>query len=38
MERSMDDPKAFITTYEGKHNNEMPRKTIGAVASEKAKP
>ncbi|KAK4281431.1 hypothetical protein QN277_012925 [Acacia crassicarpa] len=38
VERSIDDPKAFITTYEGKHNHEMPRKTTGAVASEKVKP
>lgn len=37
VERSIDDPKAFITTYEGKHNHEMPRKAIGAVASEKVK-
>ncbi|XP_028776012.1 WRKY transcription factor 44 isoform X2 [Neltuma alba] len=38
VEKSIDDPKAFITTYEGKHNHEMPRKTVGAVASDKVKP
>ncbi|KAF7818565.1 WRKY transcription factor 44 [Senna tora] len=27
VERSIDDPRAFITTYEGKHNHDMPRKT-----------
>ncbi|KAF8006091.1 hypothetical protein BT93_K0403 [Corymbia citriodora subsp. variegata] len=26
VERAMDDPKSFITTYEGKHNHEMPLK------------
>ncbi|KAJ6864858.1 WRKY transcription factor 44-like [Populus alba x Populus x berolinensis] len=27
VERASDDPKAFITTYEGKHNHEMPLKS-----------
>lgn len=27
VERAMDDPKSFITTYEGKHNHEMPVKS-----------
>lgn len=27
VERAMEDPKSFITTYEGKHNHEMPLKT-----------
>ncbi|KAI4378596.1 hypothetical protein MLD38_016055 [Melastoma candidum] len=27
VERSSDDPRSFVTTYEGKHNHEMPLKT-----------
>nr|ARU79619.1 WRKY transcription factor [Castanea mollissima] len=34
VERASDDPKAFITTYEGKHNHEMPVKNTNPVASE----
>ncbi|KAL4374396.1 hypothetical protein AHAS_Ahas05G0177600 [Arachis hypogaea] len=28
VERAIDDPRAFVTTYEGKHNHEMPTKNI----------
>ncbi|GAU35345.1 hypothetical protein TSUD_337370, partial [Trifolium subterraneum] len=36
VERSIDDPKSFVTTYEGKHNHEMPLKnTTATVSSEK---
>lgn len=35
VERSVDDPRAFITTYEGKHNHEMPRKIAGSVVSDR---
>ncbi|KAF9592174.1 hypothetical protein IFM89_012668 [Coptis chinensis] len=34
VERAMDDPRAFITTYEGKHNHEMPTRGNNPVASE----
>ncbi|GAB4856757.1 hypothetical protein Ancab_014675 [Ancistrocladus abbreviatus] len=34
VERASDDPRAFITTYEGKHNHEMPMKGTNSVASE----
>ncbi|CAK9135369.1 unnamed protein product [Ilex paraguariensis] len=36
VERASDDPKAFITTYEGKHNHDMPIKSTTPVASEPA--
>ena len=35
MERAIDDPRSFVTTYEGKHNHEMPLKNTGTVASER---
>ncbi|KAM1050865.1 hypothetical protein ACFX15_031908 [Malus domestica] len=35
VERVSDDPKAFITTYEGKHNHDMPLRNTNAGASEK---
>lgn len=37
VERAMDDPRSFVTTYEGKHNHEMPliKNTGSSVASEK---
>ncbi|WJX84564.1 hypothetical protein P8452_67130 [Trifolium repens] len=36
VERAIDDPKSFVTTYEGKHNHEMPLKnTTATVSSEK---
>ncbi|KAJ1443866.1 WRKY domain [Sesbania bispinosa] len=35
VERAIDDPKSFVTTYEGKHNHEMPLKNTASVASEK---
>ncbi|XP_038684607.1 WRKY transcription factor 44-like isoform X2 [Tripterygium wilfordii] len=34
VERASDDPRAFITTYEGKHNHEMPIKNKNLVSSE----
>nr|AFD22857.1 WRKY transcription factor [Tamarix androssowii] len=34
IERVSDDPSSFITTYEGKHNHEMPAKITSLVASE----
>ncbi|KAF4348439.1 hypothetical protein F8388_021802 [Cannabis sativa] len=35
VERASDDPKSFITTYEGKHNHDMPIKsTPNLVSSE----
>ncbi|XP_043701262.1 WRKY transcription factor 44-like isoform X2 [Telopea speciosissima] len=34
VERALDDPKAFITTYEGKHNHDMPMtRNVNPVAS-----
>lgn len=39
VERTSDDPTAFVTTYEGKHNHEMPiknRHSGGAKASSKS--
>ncbi|KAK7280186.1 hypothetical protein RJT34_25248 [Clitoria ternatea] len=35
VERAIDDPRAFVTTYEGKHNHEMPLKNTASVASER---
>lgn len=35
VERSIDDPKSFVTTYEGKHNHEMPLKNTTTMTSEK---
>ncbi|RDX88143.1 WRKY transcription factor 44, partial [Mucuna pruriens] len=35
VERAIDDPRSFVTTYEGKHNHEMPLKSTGNVASER---
>ncbi|GLT89674.1 hypothetical protein SLE2022_076510 [Rubroshorea leprosula] len=34
VERASDDPRSFITTYEGKHNHEMPLKNTAPVVSE----
>ncbi|KAK3012949.1 hypothetical protein RJ639_008986 [Escallonia herrerae] len=34
VERASDDLRAFITTYEGKHNHDMPIKSANLVASE----
>ncbi|XVE61771.1 hypothetical protein DITRI_Ditri06bG0066600 [Diplodiscus trichospermus] len=34
VERVSDDPTAFITTYEGKHNHEMPLRNTNPVASD----
>ncbi|KAJ8754220.1 hypothetical protein K2173_002120 [Erythroxylum novogranatense] len=34
VERASDDPRAFITTYEGKHNHDMPLKGSTSAASE----
>uniref|UniRef100_A0A2P2LMK3 Uncharacterized protein MANES_08G001500 n=1 Tax=Rhizophora mucronata TaxID=61149 RepID=A0A2P2LMK3_RHIMU len=34
VERASDDPRAFITTYEGKHNHEMPLRTTIPAASD----
>ncbi|KAK1311829.1 WRKY transcription factor 44 [Acorus calamus] len=34
VERAVDDPKSFITTYEGKHNHDMPIRTQSAAASD----
>ncbi|PSR98206.1 WRKY transcription factor [Actinidia chinensis var. chinensis] len=37
VERASDDPKAFITTYEGKHNHDMPiRNTVGSEPDSQA--
>ncbi|CAI8614540.1 unnamed protein product [Vicia faba] len=33
VERAIDDPKSFVTTYEGKHNHEIPLKNTTTVAS-----
>ncbi|KAG9453790.1 hypothetical protein H6P81_006694 [Aristolochia fimbriata] len=39
VERASDDPNAFITTYEGKHNHEMPRsKCLNPAASDPDSP
>ncbi|XP_020212254.1 WRKY transcription factor 44 isoform X2 [Cajanus cajan] len=35
VERAIDDPRSFVTTYEGKHNHEMPLKNTGNAASER---
>ncbi|XP_022634906.1 WRKY transcription factor 44 isoform X3 [Vigna radiata var. radiata] len=35
VERAIDDPRSFVTTYEGKHNHDMPLKNTGNVASER---
>ncbi|KAL5743078.1 hypothetical protein ACOSP7_029810 [Xanthoceras sorbifolium] len=34
VEQASDDPRAYITTYEGKHNHEMPLRSTNPVASE----
>ncbi|OMO72606.1 DNA-binding WRKY [Corchorus capsularis] len=34
VERASDDPRAFITTYEGKHNHDMPLRSMNHVASD----
>ncbi|GAV84194.1 WRKY domain-containing protein [Cephalotus follicularis] len=34
VERASENPKAFITTYEGKHNHEMPVKNATSLAPE----
>ncbi|KAM7263574.1 hypothetical protein ACFE04_001257 [Oxalis oulophora] len=34
VERASDETGAFVTTYEGKHNHEMPHKTANSGASE----
>ncbi|GMP50562.1 hypothetical protein CsSME_00017130 [Camellia sinensis var. sinensis] len=34
VERALDDPTAFLTTYEGRHNHGMPVKNTNSVASE----
>ncbi|KAM7531784.1 hypothetical protein LguiB_035194 [Lonicera macranthoides] len=34
VERASDDPRAFITTYEGKHNHDMPNKATNQTVSE----
>ncbi|KAL8140730.1 hypothetical protein V2J09_006751, partial [Rumex salicifolius] len=33
VERTSDDPKAYITTYEGKHNHDMPLRIANSAAS-----
>ncbi|KAM1094534.1 hypothetical protein ACFX2I_009531 [Malus domestica] len=35
VERVSDDPKAFITTYEGKHNHDIPLRNAHTGASDK---
>ncbi|XP_019444360.1 PREDICTED: WRKY transcription factor 44 isoform X1 [Lupinus angustifolius] len=35
VERAIDDPRSFVTTYEGKHNHEMPLKNSASVAYDK---
>ncbi|GMH28662.1 hypothetical protein Nepgr_030505 [Nepenthes gracilis] len=32
VERASDDPRSFITTYEGKHNHKMPAKSASSTA------
>ncbi|RYR33299.1 hypothetical protein Ahy_A10g047864 isoform F [Arachis hypogaea] len=32
VERAIDDPRAFVTTYERKHNHEMPIKNITQIS------
>lgn len=34
VERASDDPRAFITTYEGKHNHDMPNKATNQMVSD----
>ncbi|KAK6943732.1 WRKY domain [Dillenia turbinata] len=34
VERASDDPRAFITTYEGKHNHDVPSPSTKPAASE----
>lgn len=36
VERALDDPKSFITTYEGTHNHEMPDKAIDSTTTSDA--
>ncbi|KAJ0027318.1 hypothetical protein Pint_35543 [Pistacia integerrima] len=38
VERASDDPRAFITTYEGKHNHDMPLRNTHPVATESDSP
>ncbi|KAK9125405.1 hypothetical protein Scep_014251 [Stephania cephalantha] len=40
VERALDDPRAFLTTYEGKHNHEMPasRNLMNTVVSDPGPP
>ncbi|KAL6142023.1 hypothetical protein ACLB2K_060307 [Fragaria x ananassa] len=38
VERVSEDPKAFITTYEGKHNHDMPLRTANPGASSEKDP
>nr|AKN10294.1 WRKY transcription factor 1 [Osmanthus fragrans] len=34
VERTLDDPNAFVTTYEGRHNHEMPIKNADSATSK----
>ena len=34
VERASDDPRAFITTYEGKHNHGIPMKMANSAAPQ----